>query len=98
MQIKNALLNENILLPGKSQGNCFPIAFPHGVIIHPPPPVNSMEQQEMSHKPGSFVILELPILPILPALLWRRINKLCFAQHPNPHCSGTVIRSGLFMV
>lgn len=31
MQIKNALLNENILLPGKSQGNCFPIAFP------PPP-------------------------------------------------------------
>lgn len=93
MQIKNALLNENILLPVRSQGSCFPIAFPHGVII--PPNVNSAEQQEMSHKPGSFVILELPILP---ALLWRRINKLCFAQHPNPHCSGTVIRSGSFMV
>lgn len=57
IQIKNALLNENILLRVRSQGNCFPIVFPHGVItsLPPPPNVTPAEQQEMSHKPGSFV-------------------------------------------
>jgi len=38
MQIKNALLNENIMLPVGSQGNCFPIVF-HLGIISPLPPV-----------------------------------------------------------